>query len=136
MKEACCGVNDVLSFKQAISAVSKAAFLQDAAVANELFGEYFVTGEELFWTKHYLTSAYNLYCECGAAAKAAHLLRNRGVFLDNEQAIVSQRSSTLRKGPLSSERHLDSMPITLGDMTFRGGTGGLNSLSSLTPSNN
>jgi hypothetical protein len=94
-----------------------------------------VKGEELFWAKHYLSSAYNLYCEWRAGVKAAHLLRHRGVFLDNEQAIVSQRSSTLRKGPLSSERHLDSMSITLDDMTLRGGTGCLDSLSSLTPSN-
>jgi hypothetical protein len=60
----------------------------------------------------------NLYCEWGAA----HLLRNRGVFLDNEQAIVSQWSSSLRKGPLSSERHLDSISVTLDDMALRGGT--------------
>jgi predicted ATPase len=122
-------------FDQAISAASKAGFLQDAALANELCGEFFVKGEELFWAKHYLTSAYNLYCEWGAGAKAAHLLRNRGVFLDKEQAIVSQRSSTLRKGPLSSERRLDRMSITLDDITLRGGSGGLDSLSTLTPSN-
>jgi hypothetical protein len=91
-----------------------------------------VKGEELFWAKHYLTSAYNLYCERGAGAKAAHLLRNRGVFLDKEQAIVRQRSSTLRKGPLSSERHLDSMSMTLDDMTLDGSSGHLDSL---TPSN-
>jgi hypothetical protein len=106
------------AFDQAISAASKTGFLQDAALANELCGEFFLKGEDLFWAKHYLTSAYNLYCEWGAKAKAVHLLRNRGAFLDKERKIVSQRSSVLRKGPLSSERYLDSISMTLDDMTL------------------
>jgi predicted ATPase len=106
------------AFDQAISAASKTGFLQDAALANELCGEFFLEGEDLFWAKHYLTCAYNLYCEWGAGAKAAHLLRNRGAFLNREQVIVNQRPPVLRKGPLNSGRHLNSMSMTLDDMTL------------------
>jgi histidine kinase len=106
------------AFDQAISAASKTGFLQDAALANELCGEFFLEGEDLFWAKHYLTCAYNLYYEWGAGAKAAHFLRNRGAFLNREQVIVNQRPSVLRKGPLNSERLLDSMSMTLDDMTL------------------
>jgi hypothetical protein len=105
------------AFDQAISAASKTGFLQDAALANELCGEFFLKGEDLFWAKHYLTSAYNLYCDWGAGAKAAHLLRNRGAFLNREQVIVNKRPSMLRKGPLSSERRLESMSMTLDDVS-------------------
>jgi hypothetical protein len=57
------------AFDQAISASLKAGFLQDAALANELCGEFFAKGENLYWAEHYLTSAYNGYCEWGPKPK-------------------------------------------------------------------
>jgi hypothetical protein len=125
------------AFDQAISASSKAGFLQDAALANELCGEFFAKGENLYWAKHYLTSAYNGYCEWGAEAKSAHLLRDRGVFIDKEQVTGLRSNPTLRKGPLSTKRLLSNMSMTLDDMALDGTTlDGSSSghLISLTPS--
>ena len=69
-------------FDKAISAATKAGFMHDAALANELAGEYFIRSEDLFWAKHYFTSAHSLYLAWGAKAKVRQLMHNRGSFVE------------------------------------------------------
>jgi predicted ATPase len=63
-------------FELAISAATEAGFVQDAALANELAGEYYLrVGQEQRASLH-LTLAHGLYKQWGAHAKAG-LLRER-----------------------------------------------------------
>jgi hypothetical protein len=95
------------AFDLAISASSKAGFLQDAALANELCARYFIQREDLFWAKHYMTSAYHLYSDWGAAAKAHHLMQTYRVFIIEDVDFLSRRMSTASKGPLSTAKLLE-----------------------------
>jgi hypothetical protein len=71
------------SFDKAIAAAGKAGFTQDAALGNELAGEYFLSlGDDDFWTKHYFSRAHELYHEWGAQAKVDHLFSTRGEYID------------------------------------------------------
>jgi predicted ATPase len=73
-------------FDLAISVSKKAGFVQDAALANELAGEYFLRINDGHWSSVYLTQAHRLYKEWGAHAKVSHLLEHRGPYLDHAAA--------------------------------------------------
>jgi hypothetical protein len=98
-------------FDQAISAATKAGFMQDAALAHELVGEFFVTREDIFWAKHYLTSAHSLYRAWGAQAKADQLFQKRGSFVVPRKQEI--QNSLSRRGPLSSQKYFDALTVTI-----------------------
>ncbi|CAB9528682.1 Serine threonine kinase with two-component sensor domain [Seminavis robusta] len=103
-------------FDNAISVASKAGFVQDNALAHELCGQHFVDRDDIFWAKHYLTAAHNIYVDWGALAKAEHLSKTRSAFMDHHnpnQRKASNRMSISKKGPLSS-RFL-SLEVSLDD---------------------
>jgi hypothetical protein len=87
------------AYEKAIASAGKVGFTQDAALGNELAGEYFLTLGDTFWTKHYFTRAHELYQEWGAKAKSDHLLDTRGEYIEISPSI--QRISTVT----SSLRH-------------------------------
>lgn len=62
-------------YNSAIRIVMKSGFVQDAALANELAGEYFVESNVEYWAKHHISKAHQLYMDWGAHAKASHLAR-------------------------------------------------------------
>jgi hypothetical protein len=71
------------SYDQAILAAGRAGFLQDAALANELAGEYFRRTGDSYWTQIHFTEARDLYREWGATQKAAHLVEGRGIYMED-----------------------------------------------------
>ena len=74
-------------FDNAISTSTKAGFLQDAALANELAGEYFLSKGDDFWAKHYLTCSYSLYLTWEASAKTKQLLMRYPRHVDADSAL-------------------------------------------------
>ena len=74
-------------FDDAIAESLAGHYIQDAALANELAGEYFSRMEDAgdkFWTKRYLTSAHALYSAWDAKGKVRQLLDRHGKFIDLE----------------------------------------------------
>lgn len=57
-------------FDEAIAQSRRIGFLQDAALANELAGDFFARKNDDYWAGSYATSAYELYVLWGAIAKA------------------------------------------------------------------
>jgi predicted lactoylglutathione lyase len=49
------------AFDKAIDAGTRAHVTQDAALANELAGEFFIREDGIFWSTHYLTKPHELY---------------------------------------------------------------------------
>ena len=94
------GCNNLVKVKvcydAAISTASRAGFRQDAALGNELAAEYTLSIGDESWASHYFTAAHALYRDWGAFAKADHLLKLRGSYIDS----VSMHSSSLF-GPMS-----------------------------------
>jgi len=70
-------------FDEAISNAKRAGFLQDAAVANELCGEFFHRLGDDFWPQVYLTKAHDLYTDWGAKGKANQLVTRRNSAIKN-----------------------------------------------------
>jgi predicted ATPase len=73
---ACCKPNEDAqqkAFDEAIATAARAGFIQDAALANELAGDYFISTCDKYRPTYYLTRARDLYQEWGAHAKVNHL---------------------------------------------------------------
>jgi hypothetical protein len=68
-------------FDKAIAEAEKAAVIQDAALANELAGEYFLSIKEDNQASLYFTQALALYKGWGAREKAKHLILHRGHWI-------------------------------------------------------
>jgi predicted ATPase len=68
-------------FDKAIAEAEKAAVIQDAALANELAGEYFLSIKEDNQASQYFTQALALYKGWGAREKAKHLILHRGHWI-------------------------------------------------------
>jgi hypothetical protein len=88
------------AFDKAIATAGKAGFRQDAALGNELAGEYLLTGTRegnQFWAEVYLSRAYDLYMEWGAKAKAVQLKAKRGALINESRGsrMECTTSSTL-----------------------------------------
>lgn len=60
--------------------------LQDAALASEMAGEYFLRADDDYWSRHYLTQAFENYREWGASAKVDYLVRKHGAYIDLKRA--------------------------------------------------
>jgi hypothetical protein len=64
------------AYGQAISKAGKLGFLNDRALFNERAGAYLLgvgDDDSMYWAKHYLQEAYQLYAEWEAWGKTAHL---------------------------------------------------------------
>jgi hypothetical protein len=89
------------SFDKAITMAGKAGFRQDAALGNELAGEYLFTGMiegNMFWAEFYFSRAYDLYMEWGAEAKAGQLKAKRGDLIN--ESIGNRLASTTSSTPV------------------------------------
>jgi hypothetical protein len=84
-------------FDEAISTATRAGFMQDAAIANELCGEYLARAEDDFWPKIYLTKAHDLYKSWGAEGKVKQLLDRRGSLIDSTYSSSKGKMSSTRK---------------------------------------
>jgi hypothetical protein len=92
------------AFDNAIAMAGKAGFRQDAALGNELAGEYLLTtgDDNTFWAEFYFSRAYDLYMEWGAVAKADQLKTKQGDLI--KESLGNPRASTNS----SRARHLVS----------------------------
>ena len=68
-------------YDAAISAACRAEFRQDAALGNELAGEYMRGVGDEVWPSHYFSAAHSLYADWGAFAKANHLLNSKESYI-------------------------------------------------------
>lgn len=85
------------AYDKAIAAAGKAGFRQDAALGNELAGEYFLSLGDDYWPRHYFSKSHELYDEWGAKAKTDQLFKTRGDYIDIEKKMKrSTFSSGLR----------------------------------------
>lgn len=98
------------SFDTGIAIATKSGFKQDAAIANELCGEYHVRKGDAFWAKTYLSRAYELYQLWGADTKLSQLLKRRQPYIEEttRRTSSSRRSSTLVRASRASRSSFDS----------------------------
>ena len=98
------------SFDTGIAIATKSGFKQDAAIANELCGEYHVRKGDAFWAKTYLSRAYELYQLWGADTKLNQLLEKRQPYIEEttRRTSSSRRSSTLVRASRASRSSFDS----------------------------
>ena len=82
-------------FDKGIAAAGRAGFTQDAAIGNELAGEYCLSMGDVFWASHYFTRSYELYSEWGLKIKVDYLKDVRGEYIDFSKKKVRGRKSTL-----------------------------------------
>ena len=71
-----------LSYDKAIAKAAKSGFIQDAALGNELAGDYFLKIGDDYWAEQYFARACELYHEWGANAKVEHLKKEYASFID------------------------------------------------------
>jgi tetratricopeptide (TPR) repeat protein len=83
-----------LCFDKAILAAGKTGFTQDAALGNELAGEYFLSMDDEYWCTFYFTRAYELYTEWGALAKVAHFKSRHGEHIEKQSIIDGGRPAS------------------------------------------
>lgn len=70
--------------------------MHEAALANELAGEYSIVAGDRFWARHYLTPAYAQFLSWGANAKVKRLLETHGDLINKDER--SSAMGTTRKG--------------------------------------
>ena len=107
-------------FDLAIAVASKAGFVNDSALANELAGENFLRSGDDHWSSFYFSRALSLYKEWGAQAKAEQLVNTKGgsvVFETNETrsqqlGVLSERYKTW-----TSSRSLMSSSVNLSELS-------------------
>jgi predicted ATPase len=85
-------------FDKAIMTAGRTGFTQDAALGNELAGDYFLSMDNEYWCKFYFTRAYELYTEWGALAKVAHFKSRHGEHIEKQSIINSRRPSQNSNG--------------------------------------
>ena len=89
-------------FDTAISMASAGGFLQDAALANELAGEYYLSQGDRFWAKHYLTCAYTMYKAWEARAKTKQMLERHEGLIDTESMVADRLTNRGRNSNFST----------------------------------
>ena len=92
-------------FEKAISSSTKAGYVQDAALGNELVGEYFLGKGDTFWAKYHFSKAVELYRDWGASAKVGQLVKKRRDYIEEKVigAQTSMRSSNLSRKVMLKE---------------------------------
>lgn len=99
-------------FDKAIGSAARSGYLQDAGIASELAGEYFIRNQDLFWAKHYFSNAYRSYESWGAAAKVKQLLHNRGSFIEKD-SLGSGKMRASRSARVEMTQEIVEMHRTL-----------------------
>ena len=90
------------AFGKAIAVAGRSGFIQDAALGNELAGEFFFSTEDDYWARHYFTRSVALYNEWGAKAKVEQLQKSKGGLIDTSCL------GTLKSSTTASMRHFIS----------------------------
>ena len=90
-------------FDEAIVASSRSGFTQDAALANERAGRYFVERNDSCLASSYLARSQELYGEWGAVGKVEHI-RKTYSFL------ASENSGNMRSSNFRGRRRFSSQP--------------------------
>ena len=75
----------------AISQFARSGISHYGAVANELAGMYMVEIDDIFWAKHYLEQACNLYAEWNAVVKVHQLCEEHQFIEFSETQLSSAR---------------------------------------------
>ena len=83
------------AFDKSITVAGRSGFTQDAAIGNELAGEYCLLVGDDFWSKHYFSRAYELYLEWGATVKADHMKERRGNYIHLEKLKEKKRRNSM-----------------------------------------
>ena len=78
------------SYDKAIATAAKSGFIHDAALGNELAGDYFRHVGDGYWADQYIIRACELYHEWGAHAKVEHLKNEHASFIDPAKIILSK----------------------------------------------
>eukprot|EP00978_Attheya_sp_CCMP212_P042239 scaffold254146_cov55-Attheya_sp.AAC.2 len=100
------------SYDKAIAYVSRAGFLQDAALANERAGIFHIGLGDNHWVTHYLSRAHSFYTEWGAKAKADHLSNEYSSYIQVYGRLSYSNKSISR---FSSEKSLMHKKLDLSD---------------------
>lgn len=103
---------------EAIVSATRAGFLNDAALVNDLAGEFMLStsGNDNFWCKHYFTASYELYKSWGAKAKANLLLELRAPYINLHEASSRFMTTTQKSKEIvtrSSSIRISSLPMAL-----------------------
>ena len=91
-------------YDKAISASSRAGFLWDAALANELCGVFCASLSDVAWTTHYISRAYELYATWGCPCKLDQLQARWGSLLEVSPVPQSTHSTFRIRYDLYSTR--------------------------------
>ena len=75
------------SFDNAILKATRAGFVQDGALANELAGEFSLKNKDEFWAEYYMTKAYTMYETWQARAKTKQLLERHAKLVNLDSAM-------------------------------------------------
>jgi hypothetical protein len=94
-------------FDKAIVAAEKAGFMQDAALGNELAGEFCLRTGDDFRSRAYFTNAQKLYKKWGADALVDHLRQLRGDYIDDRKTSRSSLRPSEDGDVLSNVQSLD-----------------------------
>ena len=99
-------------FENAIVSATRAGFLNDAALVNDLAGEYMLSAAEkdaddAFWANHYFTASYELYKSWGAKAKTKLLLELQGPYINLEELSKRRMTTTQRSKELVTKTCAD-----------------------------
>ena len=78
------------SYDKAIATAAKSGFIQDAALGNELAGEYFRRVGDDYWAEQYLIRACELYYEWGAKAKVEQLKKDQAGSIDASKITLAK----------------------------------------------
>ena len=97
-----------VSYDKAIMTAAKSGFIQDAALGNELAGEYFRRIGDHYWAEQYLIRACELYHEWGAKAKVEQLQKEHESFIDDSKLCLrnSRMKSSVRISVSGNESHI------------------------------
>ena len=79
-------------YDKAIKSASRSGYLSDAALANELCGEFCARHRDMEWAKHYISRSFELYKTWGCAVKLNLLSEKWGSLIavsDSHQASLS-----------------------------------------------
>jgi hypothetical protein len=83
-------------YHQSIAQARRSGFIQDAALANERLGEYFLSVQDRDWAQYYLRNAKILYYDWGAKRKV-QLMEQRYGSLVEIKVTEADRSKSIVK---------------------------------------
>lgn len=94
------------AFDEAIAQARKSGFLQDAALGNELAGDFFARRNNDYWAAAYATDAYEMYSLWGAIAKAEHVTAQH-------TSVNFEPSSSFHNTSFRSRRRFSTRIVTM-----------------------